>query len=148
KAEIEPLLHQPGIEYVGEISDSSKSEFLGAARALLFPIDWPEPFGLVMIEAMACGTPVLAFKNGSVPEVIDEGVTGYVVESVDEAIRVMGRVTTLDRARVRRRFEERFTAMRMAKDYVNVYRRVIGQPTTVKVAELMQLGGNGASAGA
>ena len=91
RAEIEPLLKQPGIEFIGEIDDRRKSEFLGEARALLFPIDWPEPFGLAMIEAMACGTPVLAFRNGSVAEVIDEGVTGYIVDTIDEAICDAGR---------------------------------------------------------
>ena len=104
KAEIEPLLSLPGIEYIGEIDERRKNTFLGDARALLFPIDWPEPFGLVMIEAMACGTPVLAFRNGSVPEVIDSGVTGEVVDSVDEAICKIGSVLALDRGRVRRRF--------------------------------------------
>ena len=91
RAEIEPLLKRPGIEFIGEIDERRKTSFLGEARALLFPIDWPEPFGLAMIEAMACGTPVLAFSNGAVPEVIDEGVTGYVVDSVDEAICALGR---------------------------------------------------------
>ena len=90
RSEIEPLLKQPGIEFIGEIDDRRKSKFLGEARALLFPIDWPEPFGLAMIEAMACGTPVLAFRNGAVPEVIDEGVTGHVVDTMDEAIAMLG----------------------------------------------------------
>jgi glycosyltransferase involved in cell wall biosynthesis len=125
KAEIEPLLKLSGVEYIGEIDDREKTAFLQGARALLFPIDWPEPFGLVMIEAMACGTPVLAFQNGSVREVIDDGVTGYVVKNVEEGILRMGSVLALDRGRVRRRFEERFTATRMAKDYVRLYRRVI-----------------------
>jgi glycosyltransferase involved in cell wall biosynthesis len=123
--EIEPLLKLPGVEYIGEIDDRRKTAFLQGARALLFPIDWPEPFGLVMIEAMACGTPVLAFQNGSVREVIDEGVTGYVVKSVEEGIRKLGAVLALDRGRVRRRFEERFTAARMANDYVRLYKRII-----------------------
>ena len=125
---IEPLLKQPGIEYIGEIDERRKSAFLGEARALIFPIDWPEPFGLVMIEAMACGTPVLAFKRGSVPEVIDDGVTGWAVDGMDEAMCKLGRVLALDRARVRRRFEERFTVTRMARDYVRVYERLIGRP--------------------
>ena len=111
RAEIEPLLKQPGIEYIGEIDDRRKIKFLGEARALLFPIDWPEPFGLAMIEAMACGTPVLAFRNGAVPEVIDDGVTGYVVDTMDEAHRALGRVLALDRSRVRRRFDERFSVI-------------------------------------
>lgn len=126
KSEIEPLLKLPGVEYIGEIDDRQKTAFLQGARALLFPIDWPEPFGLVMIEAMACGTPVLAFQNGSVREVIDEGVTGHVVRNVEEGILKMGSVLALDRGRVRRRFEERFTATRMAKDYVKLYRSLIG----------------------
>jgi glycosyltransferase involved in cell wall biosynthesis len=128
RTEIQPLLAQPGIEYIGEIDERRKPTFLGEARALLFPIEWPEPFGLVMIEAMACGTPVLAFRRGSVPEVIDDGVTGWAVDSMDEAICKLGRVLALDRARVRRRFEERFTVARMAKEYVKVYERLIGKP--------------------
>jgi glycosyltransferase involved in cell wall biosynthesis len=121
KSEIEPLLSLPGIEYIGEIDERRKGRFLGDARALLFPIDWPEPFGLVMIEAMACGTPVLAFRNGSVAEVIDSGITGEVVDSVGEAICKLGSVLALDRGRVRRRFEQRFSADRMARDYVKIY---------------------------
>ncbi|MBO0766455.1 MAG: glycosyltransferase family 4 protein, partial [Hyphomicrobiaceae bacterium] len=125
RATIEPMLRQPGIEYVGEIDDRAKSRFLGGARALLFPIDWPEPFGLVMIEAMACGTPVLAFDGGSVREVIDPGVTGYVVGSVGEAICKIGSVLALERSQVRRRFEERFTSTRMTRDYLNIYASLI-----------------------
>jgi glycosyltransferase involved in cell wall biosynthesis len=121
ETEIRPLLSLPGIDYIGEIDERAKGKFLGDARALLFPIDWPEPFGLVMIEAMACGTPVLAFRHGSAPEVIDEGVTGHVVESVEEAILKMGSLLALDRGRVRRRFDERFSSARMAHDYVRVY---------------------------
>ncbi|HLT25408.1 MAG TPA: glycosyltransferase family 4 protein [Zeimonas sp.] len=121
---IEPLLEQPGIEYLGEIGDEQKSEFLGNARALLFPIDWPEPFGLVMIEAMACGTPVVAWRNGSVPEVVDEGVTGFIVQSRDEAVAAVRRAGSLDRARCREVFEERFTAQRMARDYLRLYERL------------------------
>jgi glycosyltransferase involved in cell wall biosynthesis len=128
RSEIEPMLHGPGVEYIGEIDDRRKGKFLGEARALLFPIDWPEPFGLAMIEAMACGTPVLAFRNGAVPEVVDDGITGYVVDTVDEAICALGGVLALDRGRVRRRYEERFTAARMAKDYVRIYERLIAEP--------------------
>jgi glycosyltransferase involved in cell wall biosynthesis len=124
-AQIEPLLRQPGVEFIGEIDDRHKNAFLGEARALLFPIDWPEPFGLSMIEAMACGTPVLAFGHGAVPEVIDEGITGSIVHSLEEAISRLGRVLSLDRAQVRRRFEERFTVARMARDYVAVYERLL-----------------------
>jgi glycosyltransferase involved in cell wall biosynthesis len=124
---IASLFNLPGVEYIGEIDERSKSEFLGEASALLFPIDWPEPFGLSMIEAMACGTPVLAFRCGSVPEIIDPGVTGLIVESMDEAIRVMPQVLALDRRGVRQKFEQRFSASRMAKDYVQVYRSLIKQ---------------------
>ena len=125
ETEIEPMLGWPGIEFIGEIDECRKQRFLGEARALLFPIDWPEPFGLVMIEAMACGTPVLAFNNGSVREVIDEGVTGFIVGSEEQAVCRIGALLALDRARVRRRFEERFTATRMASDYVKVYRSLL-----------------------
>lgn len=112
---------------MGEIDDRGKQDFLSNALALLFPIDWPEPFGLSMIEAMACGTPVLAFRCGSVPEIIDPGVTGLIVDSMDEAIRVMPQVLALDRRAVRQKFEQRFSASRMAKDYVQVYRSLIKQ---------------------
>src|SRR6185437_3004670 len=113
---IEPLLEGPGVEYLGEVNENQKTEFLGKAQALLFPIDWPEPFGLSMIEAMACGTPVLAFRCGSVPEIVDENVTGAIVESMEEAIAALPRVIALDRGKVRRRFEQRFSATRMAED--------------------------------
>ena len=123
--EIRPLLASPNVEYIGEISDKEKSAFLSGAIALLVPIDWPEPFGLVMIEAMACGTPVIAFNRGSVPEIIDEGVTGFVVEDETGAIGTVDRLAHLSRAGVRRRFEERFTARRMALDYLSVYRSLM-----------------------
>ncbi len=119
---IAPLLEGPDVEFIGEINEQQKTEFLGEALACLFPVEWPEPFGLTMIEAMACGTPVLAFRYGSVPEVIDHGITGLIVENLDEAIGALPRVISLDRHKVRRRFEERFSASRMAKDYLNVYR--------------------------
>jgi glycosyltransferase involved in cell wall biosynthesis len=122
---VKPLLEAPGVEFIGEINEQDKAEFLGEALALLFPIDWPEPFGLVMIEAMACGTPVLAFRHGSVPEIIDDNVTGRIVSSIDEAPHALCEVIALDRRSVRRRFEERFTATRMAKDYANVYRLLL-----------------------
>ncbi len=122
---IRPLIGAPGVEFIGEINEREKSEFLGQASALLFPVDWPEPFGLVMVEAMACGTPVLAFRCGSVCEVVDDGVTGYVIDTEDEAVRVLPDVLALDRRAVRRRFEERFTAARMAKDYIGVYRALV-----------------------
>jgi glycosyltransferase involved in cell wall biosynthesis len=124
---IAPLLDQPDIDYIGEIDETQKAAFLGEARALLFPIDWPEPFGLAMIEAMACGTPVLGFRQGSVPEVVEDGVTGYVVDSVEEAICKIGSLLALDRARVRRRFEQRFTSERMAADYVGIYRELLAK---------------------
>jgi glycosyltransferase involved in cell wall biosynthesis len=125
REQVEPLLDDPNIEFIGEIGERAKSKFLGEAQALLFPIDWPEPFGLVMIEAIACGTPVLAFRSGSVPEIIEDGVTGRIVSSVDEAILALPEVIALDRRAVRRRFEERFTAARMAKDYVSLYRKLL-----------------------
>jgi glycosyltransferase involved in cell wall biosynthesis len=125
RAEIAPLFNLPGVEYIGEIDERAKSAFLGQARALLFPIDWPEPFGLSMIEAMACGTPVLAFRCGSVPEIIDPGVTGVLVDTMDEAIRMLPAVLAMDRRAVRQRFEHRFSATRMAKDYVQVYRALL-----------------------
>jgi glycosyltransferase involved in cell wall biosynthesis len=123
---IEPLLLESRsfVEFVGEVGGREKDEFLGNAFALLFPIDWPEPFGLVMIEALACGTPVIAWRNGSVPEVIEDDVAGFVVESVDEAVEAVGRVSWLDRSMCRKNFEERFDAARMAQDYVRVYRRL------------------------
>jgi glycosyltransferase involved in cell wall biosynthesis len=124
ETEIKPLLDGPGVEFIGEINDAQKSEFLGEALALVFPGGWPEPFGLVMIEAMACGTPVLAFRHGSVPEVIDEGVTGRIVDTEEEAVAALRDVLSLDRRQVRRRFEERFSAARMAKDYVAVYHKL------------------------
>jgi glycosyltransferase involved in cell wall biosynthesis len=123
--EIRPLLRAPGVEFVGEIDEHRKEKFLGDAKALLFPIDWPEPFGLVMIEAMACGTPVLAFRHGSAAEVIDEGVTGFVVEDVNQAICRMGALLALDRGRVRRQFDDRFTAARMARDYMQIYHQLV-----------------------
>ena len=117
-------LHAPHVELVGEVGDGAKQEFLGNATALLFPIDWPEPFGLVMIEAMACGTPVIAFRQGAVPEVIDDGVTGFVCDTVDEAVECVGRVGELSRERCRQRFEERFDLRRVVDEYVSVYARL------------------------
>jgi len=120
--QIAPLVRQPHVELVGEIGEHDKQAFLGGARALVFPIDWPEPFGLVMIEAMACGTPVIAFRCGSVPEVIEHGVSGFICDDVDEAVAAVGRLDELPRAACRRAFERRFTADRMARDYVELYR--------------------------
>lgn len=122
---VRPLVvGNPLVEFIGEIGDHEKPAFLGDALALLFPIAWPEPFGIVMIEAMACGTPVLAFRSGSVPEVVEPGVTGCIVSSVDEAVAAISDVVRLDRRAVRRRFEERFTVSRMTRDYVETYRRL------------------------
>jgi glycosyltransferase involved in cell wall biosynthesis len=121
---IRRLLDDSLIEYIGEIGDPEKSEFLGSACALLFPVDWPEPFGLAMIEALACGTPVIAYRAGSVPEVIEEGKTGYIVESIDQAVSAVHRIDALDRRTCRRVFEERFSAARMFTDYLAIYRRL------------------------
>ena len=121
---IEPLLDHPLVEFVGEIGDGEKSAFLGNAMALLFPIDWPEPFGLVMIEAMACGTPVLAWHRGSVPEIIEHGKTGFIVASEDEAVAMLARLHRIDRRGVRDVFEQRFTATVMARNYLRLYWRL------------------------
>jgi glycosyltransferase involved in cell wall biosynthesis len=118
---VEPLLRDPLIEYLGEIGEGEKEEFFGNARVLLFPIDWPEPFGLVMIEALACGTPVIAFRGGSVPEVLDDGVTGFIVDDLDDAVAAIRRIGEISRRRCREVFEDRFTAARMASDYVDLY---------------------------
>jgi len=122
---INPLLREKHVEFVGEIGETEKQEFLGNALALLFPIDWPEPFGLVMIEAMACGTPVIARGRGSVPELIEDGITGFVFEEIEEAVQAVARLPQLSRERCRQRFEQRFTATRMARDYLSVYQRLI-----------------------
>jgi glycosyltransferase involved in cell wall biosynthesis len=124
--EVAPLLDNPFVEFIGEIADEQKSEFLGRAKALLFPIDWPEPFGLVMVEALACGLPVIAFPAGSVPELIDHGVTGFIVDSVDDAIDAVCRVESIDRRACRKTFEKRFAVRRMASDYVEVYQKLVG----------------------
>jgi len=126
---IEPLLQDPLIEFIGEIDQEQKCEFLGRALALVFPIDWPEPFGLAMIEAMSAGTPVIAWRNGSVPEIIADGVSGFIVESLDEAVLAVDRVRHLDRRLVRRYFEERFTAARMARDYLAAYTALLSRPS-------------------
>jgi glycosyltransferase involved in cell wall biosynthesis len=123
--EIAPLLEDPLVALIGEIGESEKSRFLGDAEALLFPIDWPEPFGLVLIEALATGTPVIAFGRGSVPEIIEDGLTGFIVDDVAGAVAAVPSAKQLDRKAIRRRFEERFTADRMARDYLSLYRRVL-----------------------
>jgi glycosyltransferase involved in cell wall biosynthesis len=130
RREIEPLLRQPHVEFVGEIGEADKAGFLGGARAVLFPIDWPEPFGLVMIEAMACGTPVVAWPGGSVPEVVDDGLTGFVVDTIDAAVAAVNRSDGLNRRRCRAVFVERFGAARMARDYLAVYRRLAARGGT------------------
>ena len=122
--QVRPLLGSDAI-YVGPVDDTGKGRLLGGARALLFPIDWPEPFGLVMIEAMACGTPVIAWNRGSVPEIVEDGITGFIVASEAEAVAAVARLETLDRRAVRHRFEARFTAERMAADYLAIYRRLL-----------------------
>ncbi len=124
-AQIEPLLSSPGIEYIGEISDAEKNRFLGDALALLFPIDWPEPFGLVMIEAMACGTPVLAWNCGSVPEVVEPGVSGFIVSSESEALATLPALLALDRRAIRDSFGRRFTSAVMARAYIELYWRLL-----------------------
>ena len=127
-SKIKPLIQgNPDVEFIGEINDAQKPDFLSGAHALIFPIDWPEPFGLVMIEAMACGTPIIAYNCGSVPEVMDDGLTGFIVNNIDEAVAAVGKIHTLDRARVRATFDRRFTARRMAEDYVDVYEE-LAQP--------------------
>jgi glycosyltransferase involved in cell wall biosynthesis len=125
ETKIQPMIDGSNVEYIGEITDKEKSAFLSAAIALLVPIDWPEPFGLVMIEAMACGTPVIAYNRGSVPEVVDDGLTGFIVEDEKSAIGAVHRLPELSRDKIRRRFEERFTARRMALSYLAVYRSLM-----------------------
>jgi glycosyltransferase involved in cell wall biosynthesis len=133
---VKPLLSLPHVEFIGEINEFQKIEFLGNAAALLFPIAWDEPFGLAMIEAMACGTPVVALRRGSVPEVLDDGISGFIVETEAEAIAAVRRVPELDRGRVRQTFEARFTARRMAEDYLRVYQHLIAarRPAKLKLA--------------
>jgi glycosyltransferase involved in cell wall biosynthesis len=124
--EVKHLLDPPFIEWIGEVNEKQKDQFLGGAAALLFPVDWPEPFGLVMIEAMACGTPVVAFRCGSVPEVMRDGVSGYVVDDLDEAVRATQCALSLPRARCRAYFEERFCVARMAEEYLEIYQELVG----------------------
>ncbi|MGX1343370.1 glycosyltransferase involved in cell wall biosynthesis [Bradyrhizobium japonicum] len=125
KKQLEPHIDGLAVQLVGEVDEAKKQPFLAEAAALLFPIDWPEPFGLVMIEAMACGTPVIAYRSGSVPEVVEDGVTGFIVENEEQAVRAVGDLGRLDRRKVRARFEERFSADRMAREYESAYRRLI-----------------------
>jgi glycosyltransferase involved in cell wall biosynthesis len=144
---IKPMVDShPNVEFLGEINERQKAKFLGEASALIFPIDWPEPFGLVMIESMACGTPVLAFRSGSAPEVVDDGVTGFLVDGVEAAATAVTRVTKLNRTKVRARFDERFAIERVAEDYLDIYRalpgvrRVARSIATSHQAELARLG--------
>jgi glycosyltransferase involved in cell wall biosynthesis len=123
---VAPLLRYPGVEFIGEIGEAQKGEFLGNALALLFPVDWPEPFGIVMIESMACGTPVVAYQRGSIPEVLDHGVTGFIVDSIEEAVGAVESIDSVSRRGCREAFERRFTSERMARDYVELYRRLAG----------------------
>jgi glycosyltransferase involved in cell wall biosynthesis len=124
KEHIRPLLDGSRVEFVGEVDDAAKADFLGNAAALLFPIDWPEPFGLVVIEAMACGTPVIAWRRGSIPEIVDHGVTGFIVENETEAVEAVGALDRLDRRNIRRVFEQRFTAQRMAQEYMHCFEKL------------------------
>jgi glycosyltransferase involved in cell wall biosynthesis len=136
EASLKPLLDHPLIEFVGEIGYREKNEFLGNAAALLFPIDWPEPFGIVLIEAMACGVPVIAYPFGSVPELIEDGVTGFVVDDIEGAVRAVRNIDQIDRAVCRRRFEERFTAERMAQDYLAIYKHIVnGRPAALALSD-------------
>jgi glycosyltransferase involved in cell wall biosynthesis len=139
KERIEPLIDGEKIQLTGEVNEQTKGEFLANAAALIFPIEWPEPFGLVMIEAMACGTPVIAFRRGSVPEVVDDGLTGFVVEDETEAVAAIGRLGELDRRRVRKGFEQRFTAGRMAAEYLHHYGRVTANQPQTRFARVASL---------
>ena len=130
---VQPLLDDPLVEYLGEMGERDKNAFLGRAYALLFPIDWPEPFGLVMIEALACGTPVIAYGRGSVPEVVEDGVTGWIVAGRDDAIQAIAQVSTLSRRRCRQTFEERFSATQMTQDYLRIYQQLL-EPRTTRTA--------------
>jgi len=134
KERIEPLMDHPLVEFLGEITDAEKNDFLGGACALLAPFDWPEPFGLVFIEALACGTPVLAYRRGSVPELIENGVTGYVCEQMDEFITAVKQLSIIDRRRCRHAFEARFTVERMVQDYLDVYEQIVTDRSTTAVS--------------
>lgn len=140
EAEIEPLLDHPLIEFVGEISDAEKDEFIGNAMAVVCPYDWPEPFGLVLIEAFACGTPVIAYRRGSIPEIVDHGVTGFICETIDEMVAAVGQVPLIDRKQCRAVFDERFTADRMARDYVALYERLLLEDGAIQATRSMGFG--------
>jgi glycosyltransferase involved in cell wall biosynthesis len=128
--EIKDMMNNPLIEFVGEINEREKTAFMGNAKALLFPINWAEPFGMVMIEAMSCGTPVIAFKRGSVPEIIDDGVSGFIVTNVEEAVAAVNKTNSLSRSTVRKTFEDKYTARRMAKDYLKIYESLAEHTTS------------------
>jgi len=134
--QIEPLLRDPLVEFIGEIGEREKSAFLGDAAALLFPIDWPEPFGLVLIEAMACGTPVIAWRRGAVEEIVDDGVTGFIVANEDDAVAAICGLAKINRQAVRRTFEQRFTARTMAHNYLELYRRTLKIGRQNRMAEM------------
>lgn len=140
QSEIEPLLDHPLVEFIGEISDAEKNEFLGHAAAVVCPYDWPEPFGLVLIEALACGTPVLAYRRGSIPEIIEDGTTGFVCETLSEMAEAAGRISLIDRRRCRAAFDQRFTADRMARDYVALYERIVEEGTLQHVPTMRAVG--------
>ena len=147
---IEPMIDGKQIDFIGEINEGAKAEFLGEAAALVFPIDWPEPFGLVMIEAMACGTPVLAFRCGSVPEIVEDGLTGHIVSSVEEAVAKVPAVLALDRKVIRARFEDRFSAAQMARQYVDLYHKLLRRPEsarTINAAHTIDQNEDGRGAG-
>jgi glycosyltransferase involved in cell wall biosynthesis len=148
QSEIEPLLDHPLVEFLGEISDTEKDDFIGNALALVCPYDWPEPFGLVLIEALACGTPVLAYRRGSIPEIIDDGITGFVCESLAEMAEAVERLPLIDRSRCRSAFEERFTADRMARDYVALYERIIEESTIQTSLKIRAIGSRHSSGSA
>lgn len=139
ETQIKKMMRHPLIEFIGEINENEKEKFLSEALALVFPINWPEPFGLVMIEAMACGTPVVAFRNGSVDEIIEHGKNGFVVETLEDAVKAVRNISLLDRRECRNIFEKRFTATRMATDYLDVYRQQTGMNETTKNIKSMQL---------
>jgi glycosyltransferase involved in cell wall biosynthesis len=141
-AGVKQQLEHPLVEYLGELDETDKLDLMANARVLLFPIDWPEPFGMVMIEAMSVGTPVVAWRNGSVPEVIDEGVSGYIVESISDAAAAVGKAAALDRRAVRRCFEQRFSAQRMASDYVRIYEQLTGRENGQRTASTVAAGNN------
>lgn len=136
---IKPLMEDPNVEFIGEIGEHEKAEFLGNAYAYLFPIDWPEPFGLTMIEAMACGTPTIAFHRGSVPEVMQEGVTGFIVDDMDQAVAAVDKIASIERTACRNVFDKRFTATRMAEQYIDLYQSMVGTSTYISRLSLAKI---------